>query len=45
MNLMNPITNEQVALKYTHVCLFNIKISMIHEFGPEHGKMSLIQSY
>ena len=36
-----------MALKYTHVCLFNIKItnSMIHEFGPEHGKMSLIQSY
>ena len=20
-------------------------ISIIHEFGPEHGKMSLIQSY
>ena len=27
MNLMNPITNEQMALKYTHVYLFNIKIT------------------
>ena len=27
MNLMNPITNEQMTLKYTHVCLFNIKIT------------------
>ena len=24
---MNPITNEQMALKYTHVYLFNIKIT------------------
>ena len=22
MNLINPITNEQMALKYTPVCLF-----------------------
>ena len=48
MNLMNPLTNEQMALKYTHVCLFkpvfiNVKSYMI--LGPEHGKMSLIQSY
>ena len=27
MNLMNPITNEQMALKYTHVCLFKVKIT------------------
>ena len=27
MNLMNPITNEQMALKYTHICLFKVKIT------------------
>ena len=32
MNLMKPITNEQMALKYTHVCLFkpvfiNVKVT------------------
>ena len=27
MNLMNPITNEQMALKYTHICLLKVKIT------------------
>ena len=45
---MNPITNEQMALKYTHVCLFKPVFYQCQSYmilGPEHGKMSLIQSY
>ena len=45
MNLMNPITNEQMALKYTHVCLFKPVFINYMILGPEHDKMSLIQSY
>ena len=48
MNLMNPITNEQMALKYIHVCLFKPVFYQCQSYmilGPEHGKMSFIQIY
>ena len=39
MNLINPITNEQMALKYTPVCLFKSYFYQCQSYmvlGPEH---------
>ena len=40
MNLINPITNEQMALKYTHVCLIKPVFMMLKYTHKSGGKVS-----
>ena len=45
--ILMPITNVQMALKYTPVCLFKCFFYEIQSYmilGPEHGNIGLIQS-